>query len=68
MFKLKRFELLEFWKRYNIDGLNSLDKLKYTIKSIKFDYLFTNVTIDIGPSTKEKIDVNKVAHSQFKFN
>ena len=34
-----RFELLDYWKRFSEDGLNSLSKLNYTIKSITNDYL-----------------------------
>jgi hypothetical protein len=62
-----RFELLDYWKRYISDGISSLGTLNYTIKSVKYDYLFTNVTIDIGPAVTEVIDKHRVASSKFSF-
>lgn len=62
-----RFELLDYWKRYQKDGISSLDKFKYEIKSIKYEYLYTNITVDIGPAVKENIDKNKIINAKFKF-
>jgi hypothetical protein len=62
-----RFELLEYWKRYKIDGINSLKNLNYTIKSISNHHLFTNITVDIGPSIKEDIPKDKIERSKFNF-
>ncbi|CAF0848895.1 unnamed protein product [Brachionus calyciflorus] len=64
---VNRFELLEFWKRYNEDGLSSLNQFKYDIKVNKNEYLYTNITVDIGPAVTERIDTNKVKHTKFKF-
>lgn len=50
-----------------MDGLNSLDKLNYTVKSIEYDYLYTNITVDIGPAMKENLDKKKIDYSYFKF-
>lgn len=63
-----RFELLEYWKRFKTDGISSLDKLKYTIKSIQYSFLYTNITVDIGSSTQEKIDTNEIERTNFKFH
>jgi len=62
-----RFELLEYWKRYKIDGISSLWKLNYTVKSIENDFLFTNITVDIGPSVNEIIQKDEIEHSFFSF-
>lgn len=68
LLKTKRFELLEYWKRFQKDGINTLDKLNYKIRSIDKSYLFTNITVDIGSSVDEKIDSNEVERSKFKFH
>lgn len=62
-----RFELLEYWKRYKKDGLNSLKDLKYDIISIKNDYLYTKIVVDIGPAVTEIVDKKKFVHTKFKF-
>lgn len=31
------------------------------------DYLYTNITVDIGPSVKEEIDKAKIPNSNFRF-
>jgi hypothetical protein len=63
-----RFELLEYWKRFSIDGISSLDKLNYTIKSVKESYLYTNITIDIGSWKTEQIDKNNIERTHFSFH
>ncbi|RNA28974.1 beta-1-4-galactosyltransferase 1-like [Brachionus plicatilis] len=62
---INRFELLEYWKRYKRDGLNSLKDLKYEIKSLENNYLYTNITVDIGPSVIESVDKKQIKHSKF---
>ena len=63
-----RFELLEYWKRFAVDGISSLKTLKYEIKMIQYSYLYTHVLIDIGSSTVEKINNRKIERSKFKFH
>ena len=63
-----RFELLEYWKRFKDDGISSLDKLKYEIKSYENSYLYTNITVDIGTFQDEQINKDKVERIKFKFN
>jgi hypothetical protein len=64
---LNRFELLDYWKRYKTDGINSLKTFNYTIKSINNLYLYTNITVDIGPSRIEQIN-EKDQKAGFKFH
>lgn len=68
MIKKIRFELLDYWKRYQIDGISTLPKLNYSIKSVKHEYLYTNITVDIGPAIKEHIDKTKIENANFKFH
>lgn len=65
--KSKRFELLDYWKRYKTDGLNSLARLNYTVKSIKLERLYTNITVDVGPSVRESLDKSRISFSNFRF-
>ena len=66
---INRFELLDYWKRYKIDGITSLVNLNFTIKSVKSGYLFTNVTVDVGPAAREVIDrrMRMIEKSEFSF-
>lgn len=65
---LNRFQLLNYWTRFKTDGINSLSTLNYTIRSIKDFYLYTNITVDIGPSRTEKIDEKDYEKVNFKFH
>ena len=67
---VNRFELLEYWKRYPVDGLSSLHELNYTVAALTYDYLYTNITVNIGPSSKsQQLLLNKqnIQPSKFKF-
>ncbi len=63
-----RFELLDLWKRFKEDGISSLEKLNYDIKSTDMNYLFTNITVDIGSAKLEKIDSMNIEKDDFKFH
>ena len=65
---LNRFQLLDYWKRYKTDGINSLNTFNYTIKSINNLYLYTNITVDIGPSRVEQINEKQEEKAGFKFH
>ena len=58
---------MEYWKRYKVDGISSLTKHNYTIKSIENSYLYTNITVDIGRSVKEIIPKDEIERSHFSF-
>jgi hypothetical protein len=65
---LNRFQLLDYWTRFKTDGVSSLKSLNYTVKKIVNSYLYTNVTVDIGPSKFEVVNDNEYKKANFKFH
>ncbi|XP_021351790.1 beta-1,4-galactosyltransferase 3-like isoform X2 [Mizuhopecten yessoensis] len=48
------------WRgRWMNDGLNSPSTMKYTIIQLTRLPLYTNITVDIGPSEGHRVDINK---------
>jgi beta-1,4-galactosyltransferase 1 len=64
---LNRFHLLNYWTRYEDDGLNSLSKHNFTVNVSNSSVLFTKFMVDIGPSKIEQIDTENLQDGNFKF-